>query len=50
MKQYPVQEELREDAAGEAVNQAQKVTDGERIYIPTREEVEAGLTLQAETV
>ena len=40
---------LREDAAGEAVNQAQKVTDGERIYIPTREEVEAGLTLQAET-
>ena len=27
---------LREDVAGEAVNQAQKVTDGERIYIPTR--------------
>lgn len=39
---------LREDAAGEAVNQAQKVTDGERIYIPTREEVMNGLIPEAE--
>ena len=39
---------LREDAAGEAVNQAQKVTDGERIYIPTREEVVNGLIPEAE--
>ncbi len=40
---------LREDAAGEAVNQAQKVTDGERIYIPTREEADAGWTSNMET-
>lgn len=39
---------LREDAVGEAVNQAQKVTDGERIYIPTREEVMNGLIPEAE--
>lgn len=39
---------LREDAAGEAVNQAQKVTDGERIYIPTREEVVKGLIPKTE--
>jgi competence protein ComEA len=30
---------LREDAAGDFINQAQKVTDGQRIYIPTKEEL-----------
>ena len=30
------------------MNQAQKVTDGERIYIPTREEVVNGLIPEAE--
>ena len=39
---------LREDAAGEAVNQAQKVNDGERIYIPTREEAAEGLIPKTE--
>jgi len=30
---------LRKDAAGDYINQAQTVTDGQRIYIPTKEEV-----------
>lgn len=34
---------VREDAAEESVNQAQAVTDGERLYIPTDEEVRQGL-------
>jgi competence protein ComEA len=29
---------LSEEAAGDYVNQAQKITDGQRIYIPTKEE------------
>lgn len=33
---------VKEGAAGEALNQAQLITDGERIYIPTREELEQG--------
>lgn len=31
---------LREDAAGESINQAQKVEDGQQIYVPTVEEAE----------
>lgn len=31
---------LRGDAAGEFVNQAQKLEDGQRIYVPTREETQ----------
>lgn len=34
---------IREDAAGEALNQASVVKDGERIYIPTKEELERGI-------
>ncbi len=34
---------VREDAAEESVNQAQAVVDGERLYIPTDEEVRQGL-------
>ena len=34
---------VREDAAEESVNQAQAVADGERLYIPTDEEVRQGL-------
>lgn len=34
---------VREDAAEESINQAQAVTDGERLYIPTEEEVRQGL-------
>lgn len=34
---------VREDAAEESVNQAQPVTDGERIYIPTDEEAAQGM-------
>ena len=48
MRQYPVREDCGKITAGEAVNQAQKVTDGERIYIPTREEVVNGLIPEAE--
>lgn len=33
---------VREDAAEEHINQAQIVADGERIYIPTKEEAEQG--------
>ncbi|HEX3077486.1 MAG TPA: helix-hairpin-helix domain-containing protein [Lachnospiraceae bacterium] len=33
---------LTKKAAGDAINQAQKVNDGERIYIPSQKEVEAG--------
>lgn len=33
---------MREDAAEEYLNQAQFVADGERIYVPTEEEVEHG--------
>lgn len=33
---------VREDAAEEYINQAQIVADGERIYIPTKEEAEQG--------
>lgn len=33
---------IREDAAEEFVNQAQVVEDGEKIYIPTKEEAEQG--------
>lgn len=33
---------VRDDAAAEALNQARVVTDGERIYIPTPEELEKG--------
>lgn len=33
----------RADAAADIVNQAQKMTDGERVYIPTQEEVRAGM-------
>lgn len=32
-----------ENAAADALNQASVVTDGERIYIPTREELEKGI-------
>lgn len=38
---------LLEEAAGEYVNRAQALRDGQQIYIPTREEAEA-LTLPAE--
>lgn len=34
---------MRDDAAAEALNQARVVTDGERIYIPTLEELEKGI-------
>lgn len=34
---------VRDDAAGEALNQARIVTDGERICIPTKEELEKGI-------
>ncbi len=34
---------LKEDAAGEMVNQARLVEDGERVYIPTKEEAAAGM-------
>lgn len=34
---------MREDAAGEVLNQARMVTDGERIYVPTKEELEQGI-------
>lgn len=34
---------IREDAAEESINQAQAVADGERLYIPTDEEVRQGL-------
>lgn len=34
---------VRDDAAGEALNQARMVTDGERICIPTKEELEKGI-------
>lgn len=34
---------VREDAAEESVNQAQTVADGDRLYIPTDEEVRQGL-------
>ena len=34
---------LKDAAAGEALNQASTVTDGERIYIPTAEELEKGI-------
>ncbi len=37
---------LLQDAAGDYVNQAQQVMDGQRIYIPTKEEVE-GLSTAA---
>jgi competence protein ComEA len=33
---------LTKKAAGDAINQAEKVSDGERIYIPSQKEVEAG--------
>ncbi len=31
---------LKEDAAGDYINQAEPVADGQRIYIPTKEEIE----------
>lgn len=31
-----------DEAAGEALNQAEKIEDGSRIYVPTKEEVKAG--------
>ena len=34
---------LTEEAAGEALNQAQLVEDGSRIYVPTKEEAKAGM-------
>lgn len=34
---------VREDAAEESINQAQAVSDGERLYIPTDEEVRQGV-------
>ena len=34
---------VREDAAEESINQAEAVADGERLYIPTDEEVRQGL-------
>ena len=34
---------VREDGAEESINQAQAVSDGERLYIPTDEEVRQGL-------
>lgn len=34
---------VREDAAEESINQAQAVSDGERLYIPTDEEVRQGI-------
>lgn len=34
---------VREDASGESINQAQLLTDGERIYIPTEEEAAQGV-------
>lgn len=35
---------LREDAMSQAVNQAERLTDGQQIYIPTKEEFDAGIT------
>lgn len=35
---------VREDGAAEALNQARELSDGERIYVPTSEEVEQGFT------
>lgn len=35
---------LREDAATSAVNQAEIISDGQQIYIPTQEEYESGIT------
>ncbi len=34
---------VREDAAEEFVNQAQRLSDGERVYIPTEEEIQQGI-------
>ena len=34
---------LTEEAAGEALNQAELVEDGSRIYVPTKEEAETGM-------
>lgn len=34
---------VREDAAEESINQAQAISDGERLYIPTDEEVRQGM-------
>ena len=34
---------LTEDAAGEALNQAERIEDGSRIYVPTQEEIKAGV-------
>ena len=31
-----------DEAAGEALNQAEKIEDGSRIYVPTKEEAKAG--------
>lgn len=34
---------MKDEAAAEALNQAERITDGERIYIPTKEELEKGI-------
>ena len=34
---------LTDEAAGEALNQAELIEDGSRIYVPTKEEVKAGI-------
>lgn len=36
---------VREDAAEESVNQAQRLSDGERVYIPTEEEIQQGIAV-----
>ena len=40
---------VREDGAEESINQAQAVSDGERLYIPTEEEVRQGLDAYLQT-
>lgn len=40
---------VREDAAEESVNQAQTLTDGERLYVPTDAEAEQGLADPVQT-
>ena len=40
---------VREDGAEESINQAQAVSDGERLYIPTDEEVRQGLDAYLQT-
>jgi len=40
---------LTENAAGEGLNQAEKVEDGSRIYVPDKDEYAAGMQNRSET-